>query len=510
MTHPFIFARTTPDKPAVIMAETGEQVTYREMEERSNRTAHLLRSLGINRGQCVAAMLENCVEMFDIAWATDRAGLYFTAVSSRLTPDESEYIIRDSGSKAFFTSPRVGSVPDGLAAVLGDLPLFMARPAHAPYQDWDQAAAAFPVTPIADESAGGFMLYSSGTTGRPKGVKRPLPETGILTGPFIMPLLTQIYGADQDSVFLCPAPLYHAAPIGWSMAAQRLGATIVVMEKFDAESVLKAIEKYRVTIAQFVPTHFIRMLKLPDDVRNKYDLSSLKTVFHAAAPCPVQVKEAMIDWWGPIVHEYYSGTESNGITIIGPDEWMRKKGSVGRAMACEVHACDEQGDPLPAGQTGQIFFAGGAVFEYHNDDVKTSESRNRHGWSSLGDVGHVDEDGYLFLTDRKSFMIISGGVNIYPQEIENLLVTHPKVFDAAVIGAPDEEMGEKVVAIVQPADMNEAGPELAEELRLFCKQHLSGVKVPRQIDFMEELPRHPTGKLYKRLLRDQYWSKTAA
>ena len=510
MTHPFIFARTTPDKAAIIMAETGETVTFRQLEERSNRTAHLLRSLGAVRGNCVAAMLENCTEMFDIAWATDRAGLYFTAVSSRLTAGEAEYIIRDSASKAFFTSPRVGPVVNELCDLIADLPLFMAPPAHTPYRDWTESAAAFPVTPIEDESAGGFMLYSSGTTGRPKGVKRPLPDTGILTGPFIMPLLTQIYGTTQDSVFLCPAPLYHAAPIGWSMAAQRLGCTVVVMEKFDAEAVLQAIEKYKVTVAQFVPTHFIRMLKLPDDVRAKYDLSSLKVAFHAAAPCPVPIKEAMIEWWGPIIHEYYSGTEGNGITIIGPDEWMGKKGSVGRAIGCEIHACDEHGDPLPRGQTGQIFFAGGATFEYHNDEGKTADSRNKHGWSSLGDVGHVDEDGYLFLTDRKSFMIISGGVNIYPQEIENLLITHPKVFDAAVIGAPDEEMGERVVAVIQPADMADAGPEMGEELRAFCKQHLSGVKVPRQFDFTDELPRHPTGKLYKRLLRDQYWAKTPA
>ncbi|AEG47865.1 o-succinylbenzoate--CoA ligase [Sphingobium chlorophenolicum L-1] len=510
MSHPFIFARTTPQKPAVIMAESGRSLSFAELEDRANRTAHLLRSLGIQRGDCVAAMLENGIDMFDIACAAERIGVYFTAVSSKLTAAEGEYIVRDSGSKAFFTSPQVGAVADELAGLLAGAPLFMTAPASGPYRDWDKAASEFPPSPVPDESAGGLMLYSSGTTGRPKGIKRPLPETGILTMPFFEPLFTRIYGASQDSVYLCPAPLYHAAPLNWALLALRVGCTVVVMEKFDEEAVLKAIEQYKVTIAQFVPTHFIRMLKLPEENRAKYDVSSLKTVFHAAAPCPVPIKQAMIDWLGPIVHEYYSGTEGNGITIISPEEWLKKKGSVGRAMNCTLFACDENGEPLPVGETGQIFFAGGNEFEYHNDREKTLDSRNTRGWTSLGDVGYVDEDGYLFLTDRKSFMIISGGVNIYPQEIENLLVTHPKIADVAVIGAPDPDMGEKVVAVVQPADMSQVGPELAEDIRLFCREHLSGVKVPRQVDFVEELPRHPTGKLYKRLVRDQYWSKTLA
>jgi acyl-CoA synthetase (AMP-forming)/AMP-acid ligase II len=510
MTHPTVFAQTMPDKAAVIMAESGVVVTYAELEARSNRTAHLLRSLGLKRGDCVAAMLDNGPEMFDLAWAAQRAGLHFTAISTRLTPGEADYIVRDSGAGAFFASPRIGPVVDELASGLGDLPLFMSAPAHPPFAAWEEAMAAFPDTPIADQSPGELMLYSSGTTGRPKGVRRALSDGGILDLPVMVKLLTDVYGATAESVYLCPAPLYHAAPLGWTMMCHRLGMTVVVMEKFDAEAVLRFVEKYGVTHGQFVPTHFTRMLKLPEEVRGRYDLSSLAAVVHAAAPCPIPVKEAMMEWWGPILHEYYAATEGNGFTAIGPEEWMRKKGSVGRAMGCQIHACDEAGDPLPANRTGKIFFAGGARFEYHNDPAKTAETFNKHGWSTLGDVGHLDEDGYVFLTDRATFMIISGGVNVYPQEIENLLVTHPAVMDVAVIGAPDEEMGEKVVAVVQPLDPGAAGPELAEELRAFCRASLSGVKVPRQFDFTDELPRHPTGKLYKRLLRDRYWGKAPA
>ena len=510
MTHPTVFAQTMPDRAAVIMAESGKTLTYAELEARSNQTAHLLRSLGLKRGDCVAAMLDNTPEMFDLAWAAQRAGLYFTAISTRLTVGEADYIIRDSNARAFFASAKVGPVVDALAAGLGDLPMFMTSPAHGPFASWEEAISGLPTTPIADQSSGELMLYSSGTTGRPKGVKRALTDDDILKLPVMVMLLTDIYGATSDSVYLCPAPLYHAAPLGWTMMCHRLGMTVVVMEKFDAETVLLLVERYGVTHGQFVPTHFTRMLKLPDAVRSRYDLSSLKAVVHAAAPCPIPVKVAMMEWWGPILHEYYAATEGNGFTAIGPEEWMRKKGSVGRAMGCQIHACDEEGDPLPANQTGKIFFAGGATFEYHNDPVKTAETFNKHGWSTLGDVGHLDEDGYIFLTDRATFMIITGGVNVYPQEIENLLVTHPRVMDVAVIGAPDQEMGEKVVAVIQPVDMAEAGLALAEELRAFCRASLSGVKVPRQFDFTEELPRHPTGKLYKRLLRDRYWGKAPA
>jgi acyl-CoA synthetase (AMP-forming)/AMP-acid ligase II len=292
------------------------------------------------------------------------------------------------------------------------------------------------------------------------------------------------------------------------MAMQRLGATVVVMEKFDPEAALRYIEQYKITNSQWVPTHFVRMLKLPEEVRTRYDLSSLRVAVHAAAPCPVPIKEAMINWWGPVIIEYYAGTEGNGMTVVGSDDWMAHKGTVGRPLLGIVHICDESGDEVPPRTEGAVFFESENRFSYHNDPDKTRDATNKHGWTTLGDVGWVDEEGFLYLTDRKSFMIISGGVNIYPQEIENLLVSHPKVADAAVIGAPDEDLGEKVVAVVQPLDMTQAGDALADELREFLRQSLSGVKMPKQIDFREELPRHATGKLYKRLLRDEYWGKT--
>jgi acyl-CoA synthetase (AMP-forming)/AMP-acid ligase II len=350
------------------------------------------------------------------------------------------------------------------------------------------------------------MLYSSGTTGRPKGVKLPLPEDPAIAQTNTLVMVAMAFGLNADSIYLTPAPLYHAAPLRWSMTVQRIGGTVVLMRHFDAESVLAAIERYGITAGQFVPTHFVRMLKLPDDVRARYDHSTMKVAIHAAAPCPAPVKQAMIDWWGPIIWEYYAGSEGNGITMITSEQWLAHQGSVGKAISGILHICDEDGNDLPPRQEGLVYFEGGNPFTYHNDPAKTAESHNLHGWSTLGDIGWMDEEGYLYLTDRKSFMIISGGVNIYPQEIENHLVTHPKVTDVAVIGAPHPDMGEQVVAIVQPADMATAGDALAQELEAYCREKLSGVKIPRRIDFRDELPRHPTGKLYKRLLRDEYWA----
>jgi long-chain acyl-CoA synthetase len=490
------------------MGSTGETVTYGELDARSNQGAHLFRSLGIGKGDSIALFMDNTPRYYEVLWAAQRSGLRFTAISSKLTAGEVEYIVKDCEAKVFVTSQALAETALAVAPAIPDVAKFMVGGETGPYLSFEIARSGFPETPIADESAGRAMLYSSGTTGRPKGVKRAGAVDPAIDAPNPLANLGQaLYGWTPDSVYLSPAPLYHAAPLGWSMAMQSLGGTVVMMERFDAEDALRFIEQYQITTAQWVPTHFVRMLKLPAEARERYDMSSLKAVFHAAAPCPVPVKEQMIAWWGPIVHEYYAGTEGNGFCIINSTEWLAHKGSVGRGLMAQVRICDEAGDPLPPRAEGMVYFEGGGQFEYHGDPAKTAESRNKHGWTTLGDVGWVDEEGYLYLTDRKSFMIISGGVNIYPQELENVLIGHPKVADAAVVGAPDEEMGEKVVAVIQPLDWADAGEALRAELMAYSRQHLSHVKAPRVIDFMAELPRHPTGKLYKRLIRDAYWGK---
>jgi long-chain acyl-CoA synthetase len=505
--HPKIHAQTQPDKPAIIMATSGETVTYRQLDERSNQGAHLFRSLGLKRGDVVAILMDNHPRFLEAAWAAQRAGLYYTCISSKLSAGEIEYIVGDSGAQALIASPGVGRALDELPPLIPGVKLYMVDTAPAPYENYEAARGAFPTTPIADEAPGMEMLYSSGTTGRPKGVKPPLTDDPLDAPNSLTDRAQALFQVRPGDTYLSPAPLYHAAPLRYSMAMHKLGGTVVVMEKFDAEDALAQIEKHRVDVGQFVPTHFVRMLKLPQAVRDKYDLSSLRSVWHAAAPCPIPVKEQMLAWWGPIIHEYYAGTESNGMTYAGPQEWLTHKGTVGRASMGSLRICGENGEPLPPRSEGVVYFEGGPPLSYHNAPEKAAEGTNAQGWTTLGDVGWVDEEGYLYLTDRKSFMIISGGVNIYPQEIENLLITHPKVADAAVVGAPHEDMGEEVVAVIQPMDPAEAGPQLAAELTAFCRASLSGVKTPRRVDFMDELPRHPTGKLYKRLIRDAYWGK---
>ena len=500
--HPSVHARIHPDKPAILMAASGEVVTYAQLDARSNQIAQLLRARGIGVGDTVALCMENHPWFFCLTWGFQRAGVHYVCVSSRLTAPELAYILEDSGAKLLFGTAYLAPVLDQVA------PLAPAVPQLRFGGEAERALAALPAEPIADERAGVDMLYSSGTTGRPKGVKIPLPaDPAIDQTNVLVQLAMHAYGITPAARYLSPAPLYHAAPLRWSMTVHRIGGTVVVMERFDPESALAAIEQYRITDGQFVPTHFVRMLKLPEEARAKYDVSSLKCAIHAAAPCPVPIKRAMIEWWGPVLYEYYAGTEGNGSTFITSQEWLEHPGSVGKALSGILHVCGEDGSEVPRGTEGQIYFEPTeqmVPFEYHNDPVKTADSRNQHGWSSLGDVGYQDADGYLYLTDRKSFMIISGGVNIYPQEIENLLVTHPKVADAAVIGAPDADMGERVVAIVQPLDMAQAGPDLAEELSAYLVPQLSRIKMPRQIDFRAELPRELTGKLYKRHLRDEY------
>ncbi len=505
--HPYIHAANTPEKPAVIVAETGEVMTYAQLDEGSNQAAQFFRSRGLGVDSVIAIMMENHLDYYKLTWGAQRAGLRYVCISSRLTADETDYILENSGAKLFIVSA-------SLSATTSQLTTQIERYAHSGelpgYGRWEETVAAMPTTRIADERAGVDMLYSSGTTGRPKGVRVPLPvEPAIDVTNALVMVAQALYRFSPDSVYLSPAPLYHAAPLRWSMTVHKLGGTVVIMKKFDAEGVLKYIEKYKVTCGQYVPTHFIRMLKLPDDVRAKYDLSSNDCAIHAAAPCPVPVKEAMIAWWGPIIEEYYAGSEGNGMTMINSTDWLTHKGSVGRAVTGIVHIMADDGETeLPQGTEGAIFFENPeSNFEYHDDPEKTKSSRNSKGWSTLGDVGYLDPEGFLFLTDRKSFMIISGGVNIYPQEIENHLVTHPKVQDVAVIGGPHEEMGEEVIAVIQPVDMADATDAFRDEILAYAREKLSGVKMPRRIDFLAELPRHDTGKLYKRLLRDQYWAK---
>jgi long-chain acyl-CoA synthetase len=502
--HPRAHAQTQPDKPAIVMTGDGEVVTYGALEARANQTAHLFRTLGLRRGDAVAIFMDNMPAYYDLAWAAQRSGLYYVAISTKLTAGEISYILADSGAKALFISP--GLAGHGVAGAReAGVQAFAAGGEIDGLLRLEAARAAFPITPIADESAGADMLYSSGTTGRPKGVSRPLPETAVAAPNALMMLIQGLYGLGAHSEYLSPAPLYHAAPLRWTMCVQQFGGTVYVMPKFDPEAYLAAVQKHRINASQVVPTMFVRMLKLPEDVRARYDVSSLQAVIHAAAPCPVAVKQQMMAWWGPVIHEYYAGTEGNGFCSVGPQDWLAHPGTVGKAMLGELHICDENGDEQPAGVEGAIYFANGPEFTYHNAPEKTAETRNKHGWSTLGDVGYVDADGYLYLTDRKAFMIISGGVNIYPQEVENLLVTHPLVADAAVFGIPNEDFGEEVKAAIQLVDPAAASPEVAEALLAFCRDHLSHVKCPRSVDFHAELPRHPTGKLFKRLLRDAYW-----
>ena len=503
------------DKPAVILHPSGTVVTFAELEARANRLAHYFRKAGLREGDTVAVMLENNEHIHAVMWAARRSGLYYATINNHLTAAEAAYIVDNSGAKAVIGSRATREVCEGLADYLpGGLPgLLMiaggsATIGSADLQGWRRypdCVADEPDTPIDDELEGDLLQYSSGTTGRPKGIRRPLPHISPAEAPNVLSALLMAIGMTDDAVYLSPAPLYHTAPCLWSMSALAMGATVVVIEKFDPEQMLDCIQRHGVTHGQFVPVMFVRMLKLPETVRDSYDLSSLKRVIHAAAPCPMEIKQQMIDWWGPIVDEYYSSSEGAGITFISADDWMKHPGSVGKSLLGEAHILDENGEDVPQGQAGQIYFdIGRAAFEYHRDPEKTAESRDKHGWVTVGDVGYLNDDGYLFLTDRRHHMIISGGVNIYPQEAENLLVTHPKVLDAAVFGIPDDEMGQSVKGVVQTVDPGDATDAFADELVGWLRERLAHYKCPRSISFEAQLPRTDTGKLYKQELVKKY------
>jgi long-chain acyl-CoA synthetase len=498
-----------PLQPAFIMANSGEAVTYRELEARANRLAHLFRQRGLKRLDHYAIFMENNSRYLESCGAGERAGLYFTCVNSYLTASELAYIVDNSQSRILITSvarleiarealkdcPRVELciVVDGASENEHIISL-------------SDATAGLPATPIADEAVGTAMLYSSGTTGRPKGILRPLPEQPPLQQLPLFDFLQNLWRYREGMVYLSPAPLYHSAPQAAVNLTIRMGGTAIIMENFDPERYLQLVQQWGVTHSQLVPTMFSRMLKLPEQVRRRYDLSSLEIAIHAAAPCPAAVKDDMIKWWGPIIHEYYGATEGLGFTACDSTQWLAHRGTVGRVLLGDLHILDEQMRECPVGTAGTVWFKTATPFEYFNDPNKTREARSPDGsMSTVGDIGHVDADGYLYLTDRATFMIISGGVNIYPQECENLLITHPKIADAAVFGVPNADLGEEVKAVVQPMPGVTPCQALAEELIEFCSQSLSRQKVPRSIDFDQELPRLPTGKLYKRLLRDRYW-----
>ena len=506
--YPAESTRTDPDRPCFIMAATGETVTYGELNARANRLAHLFGAHGLQRGDHYSILMENNSRYVETCAAGERAGLYYTCINSYLTVDELAYIINNSESQALIVSAAKQEVALAAIAQCPQLRLCLVVGADtpvAPFIDYDAAVAPFPATPLAEESSGTSMLYSSGTTGRPKGILRPLPEGRPGENTALFAFLNNLWSYREGMVYLSPAPMYHSAPQAAVGLTLRNGGTAVIMERFDPEQYLALVEKYRVTHSQLVPTMFSRMLKLPEAVRTKYDMSSLEVAIHAAAPCPVPVKEQMIAWWGPIVFEYYGATEGLGFTACTSEEWLAHKGSVGRVMLGDLHILDEEMRPSPKGTPGTVWFKTATPFEYFNDPQKTADARSADGeMSTVGDVGYV-EDGYLYLTDRATFMIISGGVNIYPQECENLLITHPKVADAAVFGIPNVDLGEEVKAVVQLMPQFAPSPELAEELIAFCAEHLARQKCPRSIDFDPELPRLPTGKLYKRVLRDRYW-----
>jgi fatty-acyl-CoA synthase len=491
-------------KPAVLLHPSGTAVSFDDLDAAANRLARFFGGAGLTSGDTVAVLMENNEHIHAVMWAARRCGLYYTMVNTHLSAAEIAYIIDDSGAKAVVASKNMlcEEIADALPGGLPDIAL-VADASVPGWRRYPECVQDESPDRVVGEIDGQLLQYSAGSTGRPKGIRRPMnPPAGqsvSLTTPVF-----QALGVTGESVYLSPAPTYHTAPAMWTMAAQSVGATVVMMERFDPEQALDCIQRYGVTHAQFVPTMFVKMLRLPEATRRSFDVSSLQRVVHAAAPCPPAIKRQMIDWWGPIVDEYYGSSEGAGISFIRAEEWLEHPGSVGKPMMGVPHILDDNGNELPAGEVGEIYYEGGYPFEYLNDDAKTAAARTPQGWVTVGDVGFVDSDGYLYLTDRRHHMIISGGVNIYPQEIENELVAHPLVVDAAVFGIPDEVMGQSVKAVVQLADPSQATDDLAQKLIGWLRERLAHYKCPKSISFEPQLPRTDAGKLYKKTLIEKY------
>jgi long-chain acyl-CoA synthetase len=506
MPHPSITAETYPHKAAYIMGNSGEVITFRELDERSNQGAQLFRSLGLKAGDHIGMMLENNRQFMEIVWAAQRAGLIYTPISTHLKTEEAAYILENCGAKLLIGSLKLAEVAENLVpAANGVNHFYMVGGIRPGFESWEEATDGQPDERIADEANGQPMLYSSGTTGYPKGVFAKAVSDDVNAPTLLSQTIGLLFGFGEETVYLSPAPLYHAAPLHWTLMTTYNGGTTVIMEKFEPEQSLRLIQEHRVTHSQWVPIMFVRMLKLDEAVRKAYDTSSLQYAIHAAAPCPVEIKERMIDWWGTVIVEYYAASEGIGMTIIDSDDWLLHKGSVGKSLLGEPHVVDDDGNELPAGEIGTVYFSGDhIIFHYHNEPEKTAEAYNEHGWATTGDVGYLDEDGYLYLTDRKNYTIISGGVNIYPQEIENLLASHDKIADVAVFGVPNEEFGEEVKAVVEPMNWADATDETAIEILEWLRERISHIKMPRSLDFNEKLPRMDNGKLYKRRLVEEY------
>ncbi|HXW35584.1 MAG TPA: acyl-CoA synthetase [Acidimicrobiales bacterium] len=500
-------AQEEPDHLGLVTPD-GREVSTGELLARTNQVVHALRSVGIERGDAVAVLLPNCIEMFELYLAALQAGWYLVPINHHLVGPEIAYIVNDSEAKAFVAHDRFAEAAREAAddtKVGADRLLSVGK--IEGFRSFEELRDAQSTDLPDDRTIGDVMNYTSGTTGQPKGVRRPLmgmsPEDAALG----LGGLLFLFGIQprDDNVHLLGSPLYHTAVMRFSGAALHLGHTVVMMDKWDAEESLRLSERYKVTHSHMVPTQFHRLLALPDDAKTRYDLSSYRHMIHAAAPCPVPTKRAMIEWWGPVVDEYYAASEGGG-TIVNTEEWLTKPGTVGKPWPIsEIAIFDDEGNRLESNQIGTVFMAmQTGDFKYHKDDEKTQ--KNRIGkFFTVGDMGYLDDDGFLFLSDRKTDMIISGGANIYPAEIESVLLEHPKVVDAAVFGIPNDDWGEEVKAVIEPIDQEEAGPKLEAEILEWCGPRLAKFKTPKSIDFTNEMPRDPNGKLYKRKLRDPYW-----